>query len=420
MTLHRGGSLIIAKNFDQRLYGTMKVGGSCLIQGSGAQAAKRWNDRACDGTNATKENEIQDGEVERKWQPYLDMIPDLDKKGDFGTKVENFEGRKGNYKMSGGWGPDALNPEQPDWPNISTHIFRTWSLLSDGHTLHSLFTALSSFTVPIAYIAEVTWPRRFFNILEAATGRRQCTAPAAVCFLSRDFFPLSVPGTTVAECSLLGPHHCEPGSIPVRVTGFSQVGIVPDDGVNRRVFPEISPLPPFFIPAHLYTHLNHPHRLSRARCLEPPKSLHSFDTRRPPGLAPNPWYFAGRRQPAPTSQIWRFSDAEDASRDFYSFLNILWGRSGSAVRLLASHKGEPQVQSPDGSLPIFVSGHRAGRYRCSAGFLGDLLFPPPLRSGAAPFSPHLTFIGSQDLVVKSRPNISTLISTLRNFNEHQI
>ncbi|KAJ8890029.1 hypothetical protein PR048_009535 [Dryococelus australis] len=34
----------------------------------------------------------------------------------------------------------------------------------------------------------------------------------------------------------------------------------------------------------------------------------------------------------------------------------------------------------------FESGNRAGRCRWSAGFLGDLLFPPPLHSGAAPYS----------------------------------
>ncbi|KAJ8871789.1 hypothetical protein PR048_028129 [Dryococelus australis] len=64
---------------------------------------------------------------------------------------------------------------------------------------------------------------------------------------------------------------------------------------------------------------------------------------------------------------------------------------------------------PDHSR-IFASGNRAGRCRWSADFLGDLASPPPplrpLHSGAAPFSPRFTLIGSQDLVVKSRPNLS--------------
>ncbi|KAJ8872592.1 hypothetical protein PR048_026198 [Dryococelus australis] len=45
--------------------------------------------------------------------------------------------------------------------------------------------------------------------------------------------------------------------------------------------------------------------------------------------------------------------------------------------------------------------------RWSAGFLGDLPFPPPYNSGAAPFSPHFILIASPDLVVKSPPNLPT-------------
>ncbi|KAJ8881488.1 hypothetical protein PR048_017969 [Dryococelus australis] len=48
----------------------------------------------------------------------------------------------------------------------------------------------------------------------------------------------------------------------------------------------------------------------------------------------------------------------------------------------------------------FTSGNHTGRFLWSAGLLGDLLFPPPLQSGAAPFSPQFTLIGCQDLVVK--------------------
>ncbi|KAJ8876051.1 hypothetical protein PR048_023959 [Dryococelus australis] len=52
--------------------------------------------------------------------------------------------------------------------------------------------------------------------------------------------------------------------------------------------------------------------------------------------------------------------------------NAPGARSGSAVSLLACHKGEP------GSNPS----------PCSAGFLGDLPFPQPFYYGAAPFSPQ--------------------------------
>ncbi|KAJ8894066.1 hypothetical protein PR048_006676, partial [Dryococelus australis] len=56
--------------------------------------------------------------------------------------------------------------------------------------------------------------------------------------------------------------------------------------------------------------------------------------------------------------------------------------TSSGPRLLASLR----FQSPAGSLRIFACGNRAGRCRWSAGFLGDLRFPPSLHSGAAPLS----------------------------------
>ncbi|KAJ8868120.1 hypothetical protein PR048_031929 [Dryococelus australis] len=50
---------------------------------------------------------------------------------------------------------------------------------------------------------------------------------------------------------------------------------------------------------------------------------------------------------------------------------------------------------------------RNTRCRWSAGFLGDPTFPLPFHYSAAPYSFHFTLIGSQYLVVKSRPNLST-------------
>ncbi|KAJ8877588.1 hypothetical protein PR048_022043 [Dryococelus australis] len=47
-----------------------------------------------------------------------------------------------------------------------------------------------------------------------------------------------------------------------------------------------------------------------------------------------------------------------------------------------------RIQSPAGPLRIFACGNRPGRCRWSAGFRGDLPFPPPLHSGAAPYSPQ--------------------------------
>ncbi|KAJ8883417.1 hypothetical protein PR048_015260 [Dryococelus australis] len=56
-------------------------------------------------------------------------------------------------------------------------------------------------------------------------------------------------------------------------------------------------------------------------------------------------------------------------------------------------------QSESAQLPGDAAGRR--------GSLGDLQFLPPFRSGAAPYSPRVTLIGSKDHAVKSRPNLST-------------
>ncbi|KAJ8879933.1 hypothetical protein PR048_020554 [Dryococelus australis] len=45
------------------------------------------------------------------------------------------------------------------------------------------------------------------------------------------------------------------------------------------------------------------------------------------------------------------------------------------------------------------------------GFLGDLPFPPPLCSGAAPYPPRFILIGLQDHDVRSRPNLSNPLSS---------
>ncbi|KAJ8866047.1 hypothetical protein PR048_033571 [Dryococelus australis] len=64
-----------------------------------------------------------------------------------------------------------------------------------------------------------------------------------------------------------------------------------------------------------------------------------------------------------------------------------------------------RVRSPAVSLRIFACGDRAERCCWSRVFLGDLPFPPPFHSGAAPYSSKLPLIGSEDVNVKSRPNL---------------
>ncbi|KAJ8876842.1 hypothetical protein PR048_021289 [Dryococelus australis] len=82
------------------------------------------------------------------------------------------------------------------------------------------------------------------------------------------------------------------------------------------------------------------------------------------------------------------------------------GHGGVVVRLLASHQGEAGFDSRRGHPPNLHSGNHAGRRHWLAGSLEDIPFPPPLRSGAAPYSLRSTLAGYQDIGVKSHPNIS--------------
>ncbi|KAJ8877026.1 hypothetical protein PR048_021478 [Dryococelus australis] len=52
-----------------------------------------------------------------------------------------------------------------------------------------------------------------------------------------------IPNAILLPVSVLACHQGEQGSIPCRVTGYSQVGIVPDNAVGRRVFSGISHFP---------------------------------------------------------------------------------------------------------------------------------------------------------------------------------
>ncbi|KAJ8894858.1 hypothetical protein PR048_000165, partial [Dryococelus australis] len=81
--------------------------------------------------------------------------------------------------------------------------------------------------------------------------------------------------------------------------------------------------------------------------------------------------------------------------------------NGVVVKLLTSH------QSVLGSIPSKVAldfhmwGNCTGRCHWLAGFLDNLPFPPPTHSGVAPYSPCLTLKSSQDLDVKSHPDLFT-------------
>ncbi|KAJ8871681.1 hypothetical protein PR048_028008 [Dryococelus australis] len=67
------------------------------------------------------------------------------------------------------------------------------------------------------------------------------------------------------------------------------------------------------------------------------------------------------------------------------------------IKLFASHQGEPG-SIPGRVIPRFSQVESCQTMALVGGFLGDLPFPPPLRSGSAPFTIRFTLIGSQHLI----------------------
>ncbi|KAJ8878285.1 hypothetical protein PR048_018862 [Dryococelus australis] len=81
------------------------------------------------------------------------------------------------------------------------------------------------------------------------------------------------------------------------------------------------------------------------------------------------------------------------------------------VRLLASHR---VLDYRWARGQIFSCGNHTER--CHWGGGGVLSFPTPFHSGAAPYSPRFTLIGSQDLDIKRRPNLCTPLSIQTHVN----
>ncbi|KAJ8867531.1 hypothetical protein PR048_031333 [Dryococelus australis] len=179
--------------------------------------------------------------------------------------------------------------------------------------------------------------------------------------------------------STLASHQGELGSIPGRITGLSQVGIVPYDAVGPRGL--LGDLP-FSAP--------------------PPRSgaLSIFAS----------ITVIGSQDPAVESHPNLFTLSLTSHQDGVAGQQCIetrvWGCGGVVGRLIALHRDEPGT-IPGPPSGILACGNRARRRHWSAGFLAELPFLPPLHSRAAPCSPRFTLIGSQDLDVKSRPNLFT-------------
>ncbi|KAJ8875031.1 hypothetical protein PR048_022921 [Dryococelus australis] len=124
-------------------------------------------------------------------------------------------------------------------------------------------------------------------------------------------------------------------------------------------------------------------------------------------LAPWIWGDAGMK-----GQLARFSDAKIRERPHRESSPV---RLGTLRRIPAHHGAagterlarSPPIEANRPGHRIFASGNRAGRCRCAAGFLGDLLFPPPLHSGVAPYP-----LQSSSLALKTSLLRATQISSL--------
>ncbi|KAJ8880577.1 hypothetical protein PR048_017047 [Dryococelus australis] len=244
--------------------------------------------------------------------------------------------------------------------------------------------------------------------------------------------------TCVSNTSSLASHQGELGSIPGRVTGFSQVGIVSDDAVGRRFFSGISRFPRPFIPTPLHIHFNRPPSALKTslgktctrkfKVVGNPDELSMVDPEKgrgfkgdltsTPGCLQYSWLpgilLTACNTPGCLQYSWLpaiilVTCNTPGSCRQYSWLPgiLLTAWNNPAVRPLVSHQGEPGSMSGGGSAQIFAYGNCAGRCHWSAGFFGDLPFPPPLHSGAAPSSARFTLIGSLDLAVKNHTKLST-------------
>ncbi|KAJ8881159.1 hypothetical protein PR048_017632 [Dryococelus australis] len=183
---------------------------------------------------------------------------------------------------------------------------------------------------------------------------------------------------------LLASDQSEPGSIPGRVAPrFSRVGIVPDNAAGRRFLTGISRFPRAQESPHAYG------------------LLASFSGRVTHSFSPN-----DRRDHHKDSVGWfaRPQTKDEVDCLFAFCACIFFVTVGSAVgeRLDCSPPTKAnRVQSPAGLLPDFRKWKLCRTMPLVGGFSWGSSVYPPFHSGAAPFSPRFTLIGSQDFVVKS-------------------
>ncbi|KAJ8870835.1 hypothetical protein PR048_027134 [Dryococelus australis] len=157
---------------------------------------------------------------------------------------------------------------------------------------------------------------------------------------------------------------------------------------NGLFFLRISRFPRPFIPAPLHTHLNYPRRLSR------PRSYSNYTPRFRVSLPGTVTFTPGQQK----GRVYGPVDLR------------YWIEQNNFVIQQTAYLYLPSIKHsrPSAIVPRFLSvrivqDDATGRWV----FSGISSFPPPVHSGASPYSLESPSSPSQDLVVKSRPNLFT-------------
>ncbi|KAJ8874824.1 hypothetical protein PR048_022713 [Dryococelus australis] len=181
--------------------------------------------------------------------------------------------------------------------------------------------------------------------------------------------------------SVLASHQGDPGSIPGWVTPDFRMWescrtMLLVDGSSRGS--PVSPAPR--IPALLHTYLIHPHRPSRSR-----SSVLTVDGSRRAEL-----YLVHPKEPAEeTTSVKKSKLLDEWSA---SVLTVDGSRRAELYMVHPKEPAEETTSVKKSNREVIHSGRRQNSTTNSHVF--------------APFSPHSNLIGSQDLVVKRRPNLS--------------
>ncbi|KAJ8875130.1 hypothetical protein PR048_023023 [Dryococelus australis] len=191
--------------------------------------------------------------------------------------------------------------------------------------------------------------------------------------------------------------------LPPRRTGFesrlfSHLEIVPEDAAGRRVFSGMYRFPSPYILALLHTHFISPSSALKTSLIE----RRRLAERGSGTSIASDWLLREAKCPMLAREYCMLKAVHDKWSLEFCFLMVPYNAKDPNevkdlndidVRDIICWKTFPVNE---GSLRNFRMHESCLTIRWSAGFLGDISFYPPLHSGAAPYSPRFTIIGSQD------------------------